>query len=62
MQEPVTIQLGTSYKYKKRGAKRQLVDTPDTFQYVPLIENLEWMLQNRDLYDEVILCTPCWWF
>ena len=35
MQEPVTIQLGTSYKYKKRGAKRQLVDTPDTFQYIP---------------------------
>ena len=26
-----------------------------TFQYIPFIDNLEWMLQNRDLYKEVIL-------
>lgn len=50
----MTIQLGSSYGYQKRGAKRQLVESQDTFQYVPLIQNLEWILQNKDLYDEVI--------
>ena len=52
-QEPVSVELGSSYHYKRRGAKRLLVERVDTFQYVPLIENLKWMLQNRDLCSEV---------
>lgn len=36
------------------GAKRRLLEKADTFQYVPLIENLQWLLQNRDIYNEVI--------
>lgn len=53
MQEPVTITLGTEYHYRASGAKRCLVEKPETFQYVPLIENLEWMLQNADVCHEV---------
>ena len=41
MQEPVTIDLGTSYVYQKHGAKRRLIEKKDTFQYVPLLENLQ---------------------
>ncbi len=57
VQEPVTVELGTSYQYKKKGAKRVLVEKPDTFQYVPLIDNLQWILQNTDVYQEVSLST-----
>lgn len=53
MQEPVTITLGTEYRYKARSAKRCLIEKPETFQYVPLIENLEWVLQNTDVCHEV---------
>lgn len=47
------MKLGSSYKYKRRGTKRLLVDEPDTFQYVPLIANLQWFLQNKEVYHEV---------
>ena len=47
--------LGSTYKYKKRGAKRQRLESVDTCQYVPLLENLEWLLQNKDFYNEVML-------
>lgn len=30
-----------------------LVEKSDTFQYIPIIKNLEWILQNKDVYDEV---------
>lgn len=53
MQEPVTVSLGSEYVYKKRGPKRYLAEKVHTFQYIPLIENIEWMLQNKDLCDEV---------
>ncbi len=55
LQEPVTIELGTSYKYRKSGSKRLLVEVPDTYQYVPLLENLEWILQNKSISSEVII-------
>lgn len=57
LQEPVTIELGTSYHYKRSGSKRVLVEKRDTFQYVPLIENLEWILQNKSLRTEVSAAT-----
>ena len=53
MQEPVTVELGKSYRYKSSGAKRRLVESSDTYQYVPLIDNLQWLLQHQDIYDEV---------
>ena len=53
LQEPVTVELGTRYKYQFSGSKRRLVQKSDTFQYVPLIDNLQWILQNKDVYDEV---------
>ncbi len=55
MQEPVTVELGTAYHYKRSGTKRSLVEKCDTFQYVPLIANLQWLLQNRDICQEVSL-------
>ena len=33
--------------------KRSLVEKRDTFQYVPLIKNLEWFLNNKGIYNEV---------
>lgn len=45
--------LGTSYKYKSRGAKRCLAEKADTFEYVPLLDNLQWLLQNEEIYQEV---------
>ena len=53
MQEPVTVQLGTSYVYKNSGAKQRLVERKDLFQYVPLFKHLAWLLQNVDIYNEV---------
>lgn len=52
MHEPVTIDLGTSYVYQKHGAKRRLIEKKDTFQYVPLLENLQAFLQNK-VYKQV---------
>lgn len=40
------------FKYVKSGAKRRLVEKPDTFQYVPLLDNLQWLLHNRDISDQ----------
>lgn len=54
LQQPITIELGTSgYKYQGSGVKRRLVEQKDEFQYVPLIENLQSVLQNRNIYHEV---------
>ena len=53
MQEPITIELGTTYQYKRSGAKRSLVEKSESFQYVPLIDNLEWLLQNKEVFHEV---------
>ena len=49
----MTVELGTRYKYQFIGAKRRLVQKSDTFQYVPLIDNLQWILQNKEVYNEV---------
>ena len=35
------------------GAKRRLVERCDTFQYIPFLENLEWFLDNKEIYKEV---------
>ena len=53
IQEPVTIELGTTYEYRRSRGKRRLFEVSETFQYVPLIENLQWLLQNKDIYNEV---------
>jgi len=53
LQESVTCELGSVYKYRKCGSKRQLTEVKDTFQYVPLIDNLQHLLENKDVFDEV---------
>lgn len=53
MQEPKTISLGTTLRYKGVGSTRQLVDVEESFEYVPLIENLEALLNNVEVLKEV---------
>ena len=43
-QEPVSYELGTSFRYQQTGAKRRLVEVQETCQYVPLLQNLEKLL------------------
>ena len=45
--------LGTSLRYQLIESSRQLVDAQDTFQYVPLLENLEAFLNNFEVLKEV---------
>ena len=49
----MTVKLGSSYQYKTTGAKRSLVEKTESFQYVPFLENLEWLLQHREISNEV---------
>ena len=56
LQEPLTVELGTSYKYQRSGSKRRLVEYKDTFQYIPLMDNLVQLLKNPEIFDEVC-CT-----
>ena len=53
VQEPVTVELGTTYQYERSGAKRLLIEKPNSFQCILLIDNLQWVLQNKDVYSEV---------
>ena len=51
----ITVELGSTYKYKKCGSRRILVEHKDTYQYVPLIVNLQHVLQNQEIFMEVRL-------
>lgn len=51
------MELGTSYHYKRSGENRILIEKKENFQYIPLIENLEWLLQSKDVYREVCTIT-----
>ena len=53
------MELGTTYCYRRSGPKRLLMEKSETFQYIPLIENLQWLLQNSDVYDEVSILLVC---
>ncbi|XP_065893459.1 uncharacterized protein [Dysidea avara] len=51
--EPVACELGTSFRYQQMGTKRRLVEVTETFQYVPLLPNLEKLLNNKDIFQEI---------
>ncbi len=53
MQEPKTIELGKTYTWESLGGKSKLVETKDTFQYVPILDSLASIMQNRDIFSEV---------
>ena len=55
-QEPVTMLLGASFKYQRSGGTQRLVEVKETFEYVPLLENLEQFLSNPEVLQEVIFC------
>ena len=40
-QEPVPKVLGIRREWRKRKAKRRVVQVEDTFQYIPLLESLK---------------------
>lgn len=46
--------LGTSFRYTKSGRNRKLVEVNDTYQYVPLLKNLQWILNNPEIHNEVM--------
>ena len=45
----MTVELGT--RWECRNGKH--VQQKDSFQYVPVLEGLTKLLQNREIYDEV---------
>ena len=44
VQEPVTIVLGSHLRYVGLGSKRRLIDTNDTFEYIPLLQGIKCLL------------------
>ena len=52
-QEPVSIILGSHIGYIGLGSKRRLVEKNDTFEYVPLLQGLKSLLQNKAIRHEV---------
>ena len=49
----MTVELGSLYCYQRSGTKSRLIEKKETFQYIPLIENLQCVLQNKEIYSEV---------
>ena len=45
----MTVELGSVYCYQSSGTKSQLIEKKETFQYIPLIENLRAVVQNNDI-------------
>ena len=46
--------------WKKSGPRKKLVENKDTFQYVPLLENLASILQNKGILIEVSILKTVW--
>jgi len=49
----VSVELGATFRYQQIGVKRRLVEVNETCQHIPLLENLEKLLNNKDVYQEV---------
>lgn len=49
----MTVVLGTHIEYVGLGRKGRLVETKDTFQYVPLLNGLQSLLLNDVVRHEV---------
>ena len=49
------MELGSTWVYQRccGGAKRRLVEKKDICHYIPLIKNLEAIMQNKEMYKEV---------
>lgn len=59
VQEPVRVSLGTRRVWKGNGSKRRYVEKEDEMVYIPLLESLKSLLQNKQVLSEVCvtLCT-----
>ena len=53
MQEPVTIELGERHVWKGSGSSRKLVTKHDTFIYIPVLQTLQTLLNNKAIMSEV---------
>ena len=51
--EPRENTFGTRYQWKTVHGKRKLVEIKDTFQYIPLLDVLQAMLNNDSIFKEV---------
>ena len=51
IQEPKIIKLGKTYTWEKLSGKSRLMETNDTFQYVPILDLT--ILGNKALCEEV---------
>ena len=52
-QEPQAITLGTEVVHKGIGAKRRRVEEKEKMVYIPLLDTLEAVLQNKNVVSEV---------
>lgn len=52
-QEPQAITLGSEVVEKGIGAKRRRVEEQEKMVYIPLLDTLEAVLQNRNVIAEV---------
>ena len=50
----MTVELGSTMEVVHVGAKRRLRECKDTFQYVPLLQGLQALLQSQEILDEVL--------
>lgn len=48
--------LGTEVVYKGIGAKRRRVEEQEKMVYIPLLDTLEAVLQNKHVVSEVCTC------
>ena len=53
--EPVEQVFGSHYMWKTIKGIRKLVVVKDTFQYIPIIDVLQAMLNNDIIFEEVNL-------
>ena len=57
LQEPQEIKIGEPYHVSRfSGPKRRLVETHDTYQYVPLLHTLRTLLSDNTVLDEINKC------
>lgn len=60
MQEPQAITLGSVLIEKGVGARRRTAEEPEKMVYIPLLETLEAVLQNRNIITEVHIYVCAW--
>jgi len=53
LQEPKKIKLGTRRIFRGHGRRRRLTEITETLVYVPLLQTLQSLLKDEEIYTEV---------